>query len=367
VKLAAILTVRNGDAVPLLYVRVDPATDTPYDNTQITAVAFTVRNMAGTTLATGALGYVAALGGWATSWAPGAVLDGLPGAVVTLVPTRAGVPPALAGTDTILLHLSDVLKRQDEIEAGMATATALATAQLSIEAIQNSTRFTATIPTLERPLSGTVAYKIRVNLDDTAGNPEDPDGQALTVTVANGAGADRSANLSAVTRLAIGRYEVSYSLAASHALEQLVLEFAYAENSVAFVRDRTATVLDSVEVGFTSADRTTLGATATAAALATARTDVLAAVDAVPTAAEIDATLTTAHGPNAWGSGNPIGPDTVDRIDDLWRRLGLDPANELDIERVSATERRFRVPADGSLIDCLVTLTATSATVERQP
>jgi len=79
-------------------------------------------------------------------------------------------------------------------------------------------------------------------------------------------------------------------------------------------------VLDSVEVGFTSADRTTLGATATAAALATARTDVLAAVDAVPTVGEIDLELTNTHGVGAWGGAEPIsvGPFVAAIVAGVW-------------------------------------------------
>lgn len=132
--------------------------------------------------------------------------------------------------------------------------------QSDISDIQNNTRFSASIPILERPLSGTAAYKIRVNLEDTSGNPEDPDASTINVNVTNQAGASRNLNLSSttMTKLAVGRYEVTYNVASSHALEQLLFEFSYAENTIAFTRDRSSTVVDATEVGFTAADRADL-------------------------------------------------------------------------------------------------------------
>ena len=209
--------------------------------------------------------------------------------------------------------------------------------QTSVDDIGNNTRFSATIPTLERPSTGAVGYRIRVNLEDTNGNPEDPDETSIrsiatnvgdsivapdlinmvngafttadinrtiritgsgagndgdftiiavpsgiqvqiaegglsaegngfggeivefmTLNAENNAGASRNSNLDslAMRRIGVGRYENVYTVADTHLLEQLLFEFSYAEGGVQFVKDKTETVVDASEVGYTSADRT---------------------------------------------------------------------------------------------------------------
>jgi len=154
--------------------------------------------------------------------------------------------------------LADTADMQPKLGTPAVTlADDIAAVQTSVDDISNNTRFSATIPDLERPLTGSVAYKIRVNLEDTSGNPEDPDADTITVNVVNNAGASRNSNLSSttMTKLAVGRYEVTYNLASTHLLEQLIFEFSYAENTVAFTKDKTKTVVDATEVGYTSTDR----------------------------------------------------------------------------------------------------------------
>ncbi len=112
------------------------------------------------------------------------------------------------------------------------------------DSISDTTRFSTAIPRLDRPTSGSTQYRIRVNLEDTGGNPEDPDANTITVNVENQSGASRNVNLDSttMTRLALGRYEVLYTVDNLHTLEQLIFEFTYTENSVAFTRDATQTV-----------------------------------------------------------------------------------------------------------------------------
>ena len=120
------------------------------------------------------------------------------------------------------------------------------------------TRFRTSAPSpFEIPSAGSIVYKIHVNLEDTSGNPEDPDTDTITVGVTNQSGTDRSANLSSttMTKLSVGRYEVSYTVSNAHAIEQLIFTFTYDESGVTFVKDMSRMVTDSAEVGYTTSDR----------------------------------------------------------------------------------------------------------------
>jgi hypothetical protein len=128
-----------------------------------------------------------------------------------------------------------------------------------IAGISNVTRFACTIPILERPDAGSIAYKIRVNLVDTDGQMEDPDANTVNVGAENHAGMDRSSNLGGggvMSRLAQGRYEITYTVSSTDALEQLIFTFSYAENAEPFAYDRSQLVVDTSLVGYTAADRT---------------------------------------------------------------------------------------------------------------
>jgi len=127
-----------------------------------------------------------------------------------------------------------------------------------IDDISNVTRFRTTAPSpFEVPSSGSVDYRIHVNLEDTTGNPEDPDADTITVGVTNQVGTDRSANLSSTTMVkeSTGRYRVDYTVASTHPLEQLMFTFTYDEGGVTFVKNMDRLVTDAAEVGYTATDR----------------------------------------------------------------------------------------------------------------
>ena len=151
------------------------------------------------------------------------------------------------------------------------------------------TRFRTSIPkVMEIPAAGSRTYRIHVNLEDTEGNPEDPDANTITVNAFDATGASRDSNLSSttMTRESEGRYRVDYSVPSTHAIEQVRFQFTYDENAVTFVKDGTTSVLDSDVIGFTSTDRTALNDvlndTAAMEPLVTANLD--AAISAVLTA-----------------------------------------------------------------------------------
>lgn len=214
---------------------------------------------------------------------------------------------------------TDIPARFDGVEgAGFVSATdSLAAAEAQRAAIEaaiadvsNVVRFSVTIPTLERPNTGSTVYRIRVNLEDTDGNPEDPDTNTISIHVENHLGVSRDVNLDAgtMTRLAAGRYESLYTISSSHTLEQLIFEFTYDENAITFTKDKSQTVIDSDVIGFTAADRTLLTDTAADAAelndvkITPARAanldDLDAPISGVPAA--VDAALSGTHGAGSW-------------------------------------------------------------------
>ena len=75
--------------------------------------------------------------------------------------------------------------------------------------------------TLVRPSSGSIVYPFTFIIKDTEGHLIDVDSNTVTLTAANTAGTDRSANLSAVTHAGTGEYTFTYTVASSHADEGL--------------------------------------------------------------------------------------------------------------------------------------------------
>jgi hypothetical protein len=129
-----------------------------------------------------------------------------------------------------------------------------------VTAIQNNTRVRVIVPpVMERPDAGSTAFLLHLYCYDEAGNMEAPD-STPTVTAANHAGTDRSANLGAVANPGTGHYTVTYTLSSGDAVEQLLFEWTVTEGGVARQHGAAAQVVDTTAVDFTSADRTTLQA-----------------------------------------------------------------------------------------------------------
>lgn len=111
---------------------------------------------------------------------------------------------------------------------------------------------------LERPDSGSKVSVIDLYIYDELGNMEDPDATP-TVTVANGDGDDRSSNLTdggVMTHVSTGHYRIGYTVAFSHLLEQLRVEFTVVEGGLTRIAGASTTVLDSSQaVEFNATDR----------------------------------------------------------------------------------------------------------------
>lgn len=149
-----------------------------------------------------------------------------------------------------------------ELQSGLATA-----AQIS--SLQVNTRANIQVPIeIEIPDASTQVWKIRLFLFDADGNMEAPD-STPTIALTNAAGTDRSSRLSSATVLSTGAYSWDYTATAGDAEEQLVWIFTVVEGGLTRIYPATSYVVEETAYRFSSTDRSTLNAAATAAALAT--------------------------------------------------------------------------------------------------
>jgi hypothetical protein len=131
-----------------------------------------------------------------------------------------------------------------------------------VTSIQNNTRVVRVVPdVIERPDSGTTAYRIELLLYDDVGNMEAPD-SAPTIALVNQAGTDRSARLDSTTMALVstGRYRAVYTADPADTLEQLVWSFSVVEGGNTRLYGNTSLIVDTSAVDFTAADRTKLEA-----------------------------------------------------------------------------------------------------------
>ncbi len=84
----------------------------------------------------------------------------------------------------------------------------------------------------------------------------------ITLTLVNSAGVDRSSRLNGLVmaKIGTGRFKVIYTATAGDPIENIIFTFAYVENAIAFVQDRSTTTLNRLEDNFTAADRIVLNA-----------------------------------------------------------------------------------------------------------
>jgi hypothetical protein len=156
--------------------------------------------------------------------------------------------------------------------AGASIAADIATraSAAQISALQVNTRTNLQVPIeIETPDVGTQVWKIRLHLYDIEGNMEAPDGTP-TVTLTNAAGTDRSSRLSAASNPSTGVYTWDYTSTAADAEEQLAWLFTVVEGALTRTYPATSYVVEETAYRFSSTDRATLNATATATGLTAA-------------------------------------------------------------------------------------------------
>jgi hypothetical protein len=166
----------------------------------------------------------------------------------------------LVSQDTAIAAVkSDTAAIKADLETGSSSLSVINT---KIDKILNNSGFALSVPDeLLRPASGSNSYRISQTFyDDQNEGLVDVDGQAITVTVTNQAGADRSqyltgyvagtsgANGSApAVRESLGQYHVDLAIPSTAAQEQLNFTFAYAIRGQATARKATSNVLTDVQ------------------------------------------------------------------------------------------------------------------------
>lgn len=180
-------------------------------------------------------------------------------------------------TDTLSTYTGNTPQTGDSFArlgapAGASIAADIATraSAAQISALQVNTRTNLQVPIeIETPDVGTQVWKIRLHLYDIEGNMEAPDGTP-TVTLTNAAGTDRSSRLSAASNPSTGVYTWDYTSTAADAEEQLIWLFTVIEGALTRTYPATSYVVEETAYRFSSTDRATLNATATATGLTAA-------------------------------------------------------------------------------------------------
>ena len=153
---------------------------------------------------------------------------------------------------------SNVLTVKSDVEDATTGLAAIKTAINSLSAqvltIQNTVLFSASVPELVKPSSGSTLYRVPIRIYDEKGNMADPDSNAISVTLYNTSGVDRGAILTGYSagsapavRVSQGVYQIDLSLPAGATEEELVFSFLYARSSVSFNQARSGTVLNNVQ------------------------------------------------------------------------------------------------------------------------
>ncbi len=153
----------------------------------------------------------------------------------------ADIPLILADTGPIL---ADTAAIEPLVTANLNATILSRSSQVSVDAIQNNTRFVGIVPKiLKLPTSGSKSYKFYGRLFNTNGSPEDPDSNTMNVRIEDISGSIIVAT-TAMTRTAQGNYEFIYVVNSSDQEKPLVVFMEYDENTVFFNHPRTTEVAE---------------------------------------------------------------------------------------------------------------------------
>lgn len=125
--------------------------------------------------------------------------------------------------------------------------------------IQNGTYVSASTPAfIEKPDTGTVAYRIRVVFSDETGTLKNLDSGSPTIAVTDETGASLAANVGSWTNPQTGVYDVTYTASSSHTYQVINWFISGTINSKLRAFSSNSPFVDTNAVDFTSADRTKL-------------------------------------------------------------------------------------------------------------
>jgi hypothetical protein len=181
-------------------------------------------------------------------------------------PDNSGIANTLSQATTAATNSTTLIGRLTATRAGYLdnlSGGAVAT-QSSVTGIANNVAVTLVGPgQFTIPASSSTVYVVDVLVQDATGAMEAPD-STPTITCANVAGADRSANLGAVSTVGTGHYRAQYTVSSVHATEILIIRASVTEGGNALVRTLVIPAVTEAAVGgsgsFTSTDRSRLDA-----------------------------------------------------------------------------------------------------------
>lgn len=180
-------------------------------------------------------------------------------------PANADIASALSQATTAATNSTTLTTRLSAARAGYldnlsAGAVAL---EASLTGIANAVQLAMVGPgQMIVPGAGSTTYTFDLFVYDMNGNMEATD-STPSFAAANAAGTSRSANLSAVTNPSAGQYRVTYSVASTHAVEQIILTATIVEGGKTLTRSVISPVVSTTTLTgdtFTTADRTKLDA-----------------------------------------------------------------------------------------------------------
>lgn len=158
--------------------------------------------------------------------------------------------------DDIQTKVTDNKTTLESATFGLAALkTLIDTLQGAVSSVQNNTSFSAAVPVASLiPSTGSTSYRIPINVYDTSGNLEDPDSNAIAVSITNQAGADRTSRLAGyvsgpvnATRISQGQYVIDFTVASTEVMEQWNFKFDYSEGAKQVVQNRTTNLQTEVQ------------------------------------------------------------------------------------------------------------------------
>jgi hypothetical protein len=180
-----------------------------------------------------------------------------------VAPNNAGITTAATDATASKVAAQSVDAKLTALRAGYLdnlSAGPVAT-QAAVLAISNSTRSKLVVPgEVQIPDSGSTSVLICLILLDSSGNLSNADATPV-FTATTSTGLDRTANLGAVTNVATGQYEVTYTISSAHLAELVNIKAEWDEQTLPYVDVASMVVSDTITGGgFTSTDRTQLTA-----------------------------------------------------------------------------------------------------------
>lgn len=215
------------------------------------------------------------------------------------IDSRLGAPAGASVSADIASVKSDTAAIKVDLESG---ASSLATILSAVNAIANGAGFAMPVPaTLIKPSSGSNSYRLPLTIYNSKNVLIDPDTNAITVTLVNQSGADRSSYLTGVSgtsapavRDSLGQYHIDVAIPSTASQEELIFGFAYAVGGAATARKAVSEIVTDVNADGFALQSTLLSTQTTVNSINTLATDATNGFAAIKTQTVSNQTAITA-------------------------------------------------------------------------